>query len=270
VPSRAVVVSDPTLLQRVLQNFLSNAIRYTRRGGVLVGCRRKGDRIAVEVWDTGPGIPADELGVIFEEFRRLGTHQGESPAGLGLGLAIVDRIARMLDHPVSVRSWPGHGSVFSVSLPIGAAVPLATRPAPARRVPNVLSGKLVLCIDNDASVLAAMRPLLEGWSCSVLTATGLAGARRELAQYAALPDIILVDHHLEGEETGIAAVEALTEELGTRVPTILITADYSEALREAAQARGYLLLNKPLRPAALRALMSQLLVRHPGRVAALG
>ena len=270
VGSRAVVLTDPTLLRRVLQNFVANAIRYTRRGGVLIGCRRRGECVVVEVWDTGPGIPADKLGVIFEEFKRLGTQDRDAPAGLGLGLAIVDRIARMLDHPVSVRSWPGRGSVFSVSLPLGAAVPLVSRPAADRRVPNVLSGKLVLCIDNDASVLVAMRPLLEGWSCMVLTATDLAGARRELKRCALAPDIILADHHLEGGETGMAVIEALARDLGVRIPAILITADYSEALREAAQTSGHPTLNKPLRPAALRALMSQVLRRETDRLAALG
>jgi CheY-like chemotaxis protein len=137
-------------------------------------------------------------------------------------------------------------------------------------VPNALAGKVVLCIDNDVSVLAAMRPLLEGWGCTVLTASDLSGSLAELRRAALAPDIILADHHLEGGQTGIAAVHALSEELGARVPTILITADYSEGLREAAQASGYLLLNKPLRPAALRALMSQLLLREIGRVAALG
>jgi CheY-like chemotaxis protein len=130
--------------------------------------------------------------------------------------------------------------------------------------------KVVLCIDNDASVLAAMRPLLEGWGCMVLTASDLASARRELQQGAVAPDIVLADHHLEGGQTGIAAVQAVTQDLGVRLPAILITADYSEALRDAAQASGYPLLNKPLRPAALRALMSQLLTERPGRVAALG
>jgi len=266
VPSRAVVVTDPALMRRVLQNFVSNAVRYTRKGGIVIGCRRQGDRIAIEVWDSGPGIPADKLGTIFEEFKRLG---GEG-AGLGLGLAIVDRIARILDHPVAVRSWPGHGSVFSVSLPIGTAVPLISRPATDRRAPNLLAGKLVLCIDNDASVLAAMRPLLEGWSCTVLTVADLAGARREIKRCAQAPDIILADHHLEGGETGLAVVRTIAEELGVRVPAILITADYSEALQEAAQASGYPILHKPLRPAALRALMSQLLLRDTGRLAALG
>jgi len=270
VPSRAVVVTDPALLRRVLQNLVSNAIRYTRRGGVLIGCRRRGGRLAIEVWDTGPGIPESKLGVIFEEFKRLGPQEGEVPAGLGLGLAIVDRIARMLDHPVAVRSWPGRGSVFSVSLPLGAAVPLVSRPAPDRRAPNVLAGRVVLCIDNDASVLAAMRPLLEGWSCTVLTVADLTGARRELKRCALAPDIILADHHLEGGETGMAAIRTLAEELGARVPAILITADYSETLRETAQASGYPTLHKPLRPAALRALMSQVLLRETGRLAALG
>ena len=270
VPSRLVVLTDPALLRRVLQNFVSNAIRYTRRGGVLIGCRRRGGRVAIEVWDTGPGIPESKLGVIFEEFKRLGSQEGDAPAGLGLGLAIVDRIARMLDHPVAVRSWPGRGSVFSVSLPLGAAVPLVSRPTPDRRAPNVLAGRVVLCIDNDASVLAAMRPLLEGWSCTVLTVADLAGARRELKRCAQAPDIILADHHLEGGETGMAAIRTLAEELGARVPAILITADYSEALSEAAQASGYPILHKPLRPAALRALMSQVLLRETRWLAALG
>jgi CheY-like chemotaxis protein len=145
-----------------------------------------------------------------------------------------------------------------------------SRPAPDRRAPNVLAGRVVLCIDNDASVLAAMRPLLEGWSCTVLTVADLAGARRELKRCALAPDIILADHHLEGGETGMGAIRTLAEELGARVPAILITADYSEALREAAQASGYPILNKPLRPAALRALMSQVLLRETGRLAALG
>jgi len=270
VDSRAVVVSDPTLLRRVLQNFLSNALRYTRRGTVLLGCRRRGTRLAIEVWDTGPGIPSGQLGVIFEEFKRLGGHDGETPAGLGLGLAIVDRIAKMLDHPVAVRSWPGRGTVFSVTLPFGTAAPLVALPPAERRIPNALAGKIVLCIDNDPSVLAAMRPLLEGWSCTVLTAPDLTAARREIRRRGVAPDIVLADHHLEGGQTGIAVLQALAQDFGTHVPAILITADYSEALRDAAQASGYPLLNKPLRPAALRALMGQLLTRKVADLAALG
>lgn len=278
VDSGAVVVTDPTLLRRVLQNFLSNAIRYTRRGTVLMGCRRRRGRLAVEVWDTGPGIAADQRAVIFEEFRRLDAGDAETPAGLGLGLAIVERICRMLDHPIGLSSWPGRGSVFSVELPLGAAAPAAPVAAAPRRVPDTLAGKVALCIDNEPSVLAAMRTLLEGWSLTVLTASDAAAARRELARRRShadrgqpeivppeivppdivLPDIVLIDHHLDGSDTGLAVVEALRAEIG-RVPAILITADYTEALRLQAQAAGCPILNKPLRPAALRALMAQLL-----------
>jgi PAS domain S-box-containing protein len=254
----AVAVTDPTLLRRVLQNFLSNAIRYTRTGTVLMGCRRRGGHLIVEVWDTGPGIAADKRSVIFEEFRRLDAQDAETPAGLGLGLAIVERICRMLDHPIGLRSWLGQGSVFSVSLPLGGEAPPPSLAAMPRRVPNALAGRVALCIDNEPSVLAAMRTLLEGWSLTVLTAGDSAGARRELARGRAMPDIVLIDYHLDGDETGLTALAALATDIG-RVPGILITADYTEALRLMAQASGYPLLNKPLRPAALRALMAQLL-----------
>jgi PAS domain S-box-containing protein len=262
----AVVVTDPTLLRRVLQNFLSNAIRYTRAGTVLIGCRRRGERLAVEVWDTGPGIASDKQRVIFEEFRRLDTADADTPAGLGLGLAIVERICQMLEHPVGLRSWPGRGSVFSVSLPLGAAAPVAPA-APRRRVPNTLAGKVALCIDNEPSVLAAMRTLLEGWSLTVLTAGDLAAAQRLLGRRDPGPDIVLIDHHLDASDTGLAVLDALRMEIGT-VPAILITADYSETLRLAAQAAGCPILNKPLRPAALRALMAQLLAPTDERTAA--
>ena len=215
------------------------------------------------MWDTGPGIAPEQRTVIFEEFRRLGTPEADAPAGLGLGLAIVDRIGRMLDHPIALRSWPGQGSVFSVSLPLGTAAPAPPVAAVSRRIPNTLAGKVALCLDNDRSVLAAMRILLEGWSCTVLTGADLASARRELARRQAMPDIILIDYHLDGSDTGLTVLDALATEFG-RVPGILITANYTDGLRLAAQASGYPLLNKPLRPAALRALMAQLLAPGAG------
>jgi PAS domain S-box-containing protein len=258
VDSRAVVITDPALLRRILQNFLSNAIRYTRRGSVLIGCRRRGDRVSVEVWDTGPGIPSDQLAAIFEEFKRLGGNDPETPAGLGLGLAIVDRIAKMLGHPIAVRSRVDHGSVFSVAMPVGPALAPVSVPHQERRVPNSLEGKVVLCVDNEPSVLSAMRTLLEGWSCQVFTASDLTSARNETRKSAAPPDLILMDYHLEGTENGLCVLDALAEDIGKRVPSIIITANYTETLRAAAQAHGYSLLNKPLKPAALRALMAQL------------
>ncbi len=270
VESGAVVNTDPALLRRILQNFLSNAIRYTSRGGVLIGCRRRGERLLVEVWDTGPGIPGDQLTAIFEEFKRLGGNNPDTPAGLGLGLAIVDRIAKMLDHPVEVRSKIGRGSVFSITLPPGLASVPALLPRRERRVANSLDGKVVLCVDNEPSVLSAMRTLLEGWSCQVLTASDLTSTLREAGKLAAAPDIVLIDYHLEGEETGLSVLEALTRDIGKRLPSIVITANYTETLRAAAQARGYPLLNKPLKPAALRALMAQLVTQGENAQAVAG
>lgn len=269
VPSRAVVMTDPALLRRILQNFLSNALRYTRRGKVLVGCRRRGDRIVIEVWDTGIGIPQDELKVIFEEFRRGGSNDAETPPGLGLGLAIVDRIARMLEHPVAVRSWPGRGSVFSVSVPTSKAPPATVLPGGDERSRGSLAKRLVLCVDNDPAVLVAMRTLLRGWSCEVLTARDAAGACEEIDNRGAIPDIVLMDYHLEGEVTGLAALETLSGHVGRPLPAIIITANYTDAVRQAADALGYAVLNKPVRPGALRALMAQMLSRDaPSRLRA--
>ena len=259
VPSRIVVFTDPALLRRILQNLLSNALRYTRRGKVLIGCRRRGDRVVVEVWDTGVGIPPDQLQVIFEEFRRGSVNDPETPPGLGLGLAIVDRIARMLQHPVYVRSWPERGSVFSLSLPVSHESPAAQLPGSEDRPRGSLASRLVLCVDNDPAVLVAMRTLLQGWSCRVLTALDVNAACSEIDKVAAIPDIVLMDYHLESDVTGLAALESLSSHAGHRLPAILITANYTEIVREAADALGCPVLHKPVRPGALRALMAQML-----------
>jgi signal transduction histidine kinase len=264
-PSHAVVLTDPTLLRRILQNFLSNALRYTRKGKVLLGCRRRGDNIVLEVWDTGVGIPENQLQVIFEEFRRGGNNDPETPPGLGLGLAIVDRIARMLEHPVAVRSWPQKGSVFSLRVPLSAEAPVAQLPGVDDSPRGTLSRKLVLCVDNDPAVLIAMRTLLQGWSCEVLSAPHAEGAWAEIQKRGKLPDIVLMDYHLEGDVTGLAALEQLTSKAGRPLPAILITANYTDAVRNEAGVLGYPVLNKPVRPGALRALVAQMLSRDsPG------
>jgi CheY-like chemotaxis protein len=172
----------------------------------------------------------------------------------------VDRMARLLGHPVRLRSWPGRGSVFSVQVPCGD--PLAAVQAPGgsgRTAPNSLAGKVVLCIDNEPAVLAAARGLLEGWSCRVLTATSASGALAELAASSAMPDVILLDYHLEGSLTGFEAISEIVSLLGRAPPTILVTANYTDEVREAASARGYPVLNKPVKPGALRALIAQTL-----------
>lgn len=257
--STAAVLTDPALVRRIVQNFVANAVRYTRQGTVLVGCRRRAGALAIQVWDTGPGIPPEQLSAIFEEFRRLGSGGEDEPAGLGLGLAIVERIAARLGHRVAVRSWPGRGSVFEVVLPL-AETQVPARPAetPRRRSPATdLAGRLILCVDNDHAILTATRLLLEGWGCTVLAATDAAGAKEALQPLGRAPDMVLLDYHLAGTETGLDVLDSLEAAVGHPLAAALVTADRTEALKAAARARGLPLLHKPLKPAALRALLVQ-------------
>jgi Na+/proline symporter/signal transduction histidine kinase/CheY-like chemotaxis protein len=261
VRSRAVVHSDPALLRRILQNFLSNALRYTAAGRVLVGCRRVGTDLRIEVWDTGPGIPQADLEDIFLEFRRLAPRAGDTEQGLGLGLAIVDRIARMLGHPVTVRSAVGRGSCFAVTVPrVAARVAVAPAagvapPAAARRRGVGFGGALVLCIDNDAAILDGMTALLGGWDCRVLAAPS---AEQALARLdGARPALVILDYRLDGGATGDAALAVLRAALGADLPAVFVTADHTEATRE--RIGGHPVLYKPVNPGALRALLSRLI-----------
>ncbi len=258
VPSTAWVRSDAKLLRRVIQNFLSNAIRYTPKGRILLGCRRLGGYLRIEVWDTGPGIPDDQLQQIFEEFRRF--QQGRDKKGLGLGLAIVDRISGMLHHPVNVRSVQGIGSVFSITVPAVKAgaqsTPIATMATSSRRVSS-LNGLKVLCIDNDPAILQGMIALLANWQCEVIAAESLESAREQLGQQA--PEIMLADYQLDDNRNGLDAMDAIRSDIGSNIPGILITGYMAPEVREDAIERGYHVLYKPVKPAALRALVNKLL-----------
>jgi len=256
VPTSRWVSSDRRLLRRVLQNLVSNAIKYTASGKVLVGVRWRGSRLSVQVHDTGPGIPVGKRAVIFEEFQRL-EETAHSVRGLGLGLAIVDRIGKVLDHRIELESAPGGGSLFAVELPRADARRATEAEAPAPLTAGQMQGLSVLCIDNDPDVLNALRVLLEGWGCSVLAAQGGAEALARLRDTAGEPDIILADYHLDGG-TGIEALAGLRAQGKGRAPVIVITADHSAEVQRAVRAHGYALLRKPLRAAALRALMYQL------------
>jgi CheY-like chemotaxis protein/two-component sensor histidine kinase len=255
MPCSLAVRSDRRLLRRLLQNLVSNAIKYTPKGRVLVGCRRPAGRLRIDVYDTGLGIPRSKKQAIFQEFHRL--DQGARVArGLGLGLSIVERIARVLDHRIEVASTIGRGSQFSVEVPLSAAVPAR---APVRSSTEVdrdqLANICVLCIDNEPTILDGMGTLLGGWGCRVVKAADLASAQAALAEHKLMPDALLVDYHL-GQETGIEAIA----ELRGRFPgaaAILITADRGAAVREEARARHVQVLNKPVKPAALRALLAQ-------------
>src|SRR5262245_58703977 len=254
VPTRSWVRSDRRLLRRILQNLLSNAIKYTAAGKVLLGVRRRGDRLAVDVCDTGPGIPGSKHALIFQEFERLPQTAG-TVRGLGLGLSIVERIGKVLDHRVELRSVLDHGSTFSVELPraqaraaepVTAMMPLAGR----------ISGLKVLCIDNEPAGLAGMQVLLEGWGCQAVTARNAAQAVARLASSGVRPDIILADYHLD-DGTGVEAVAAVRAAAGSEPAVIIITADHSADVQREVRLHGYNLLRKPLKAAALRALMHQ-------------
>ena len=263
VPSRAVIHTDPALLRRVVQNFLSNAVRYTREGRVLIGARRMGSTfLRIEVWDTGSGIAPAQQQEIFEEFRRLDVDHGVNERGLGLGLAIADRLSRLLDHPLSLRSWPGHGSVFSITVPIGDANAVTTaRTFVARRSADRINGSLVLCLDNEPAALEGLAALLGKWGCRVVTARDHREAERHWRESGEIPDLALIDFHLdsgpEGATTGIKLMTDLQVLWGVAVPGIVLTADHTQVARAAAAQHGYALLPKPVKPAALRALMSR-------------
>lgn len=253
MPTRLVVRSDPRMLKRVLQNFVGNALRYTRRGGVVIGCRRRGAEVELQVWDTGPGVPAEALTQIFEEFRRLEQPSPWGEKGLGLGLSICDRIARLLGARLVVRSRPGRGSLFAIRVPRGVAAPPQRDGVRTRPTPAALGGMTVLCLDDEPDILAGMAALLGRWGVRVLAARS-AGEAHALAA-SARPDAVLADYHLRGPQTGLEVLDELCARAGG-CPGALITANASEALAEEARGRGYALLRKPVKPAALRALLA--------------
>ena len=256
LPTRAWVRSDRRLLRRVLQNLVSNAIKYTAMGRVLVGVKRRGDRLQVLVSDTGPGIPKSKRKLIFKEFQRL-EETASTVRGLGLGLSIVERIGKVLGHATDLQSVPGRGSTFSVELP--QAEPSVAKEPGLVVAPSVgrLGGLAVLCIDNEPAVLRGMQTLLEGWGCAVTTAQSTAEAVRKLREAERMPDIILADYHLD-EGTGLHAVAVVRAEARVQAPVIVITADHSAEVQREVRVHGFALLRKPLKAAALRALMYQL------------
>jgi Na+/proline symporter/signal transduction histidine kinase len=257
VGSAAWVTTDRRLLRRLLQNLISNAVKYTPQGRVLVGCRRHGGRLVVGVWDTGVGIAPSKQKLIFKEFQRLENGARIAP-GLGLGLSIVERIARVLDIPLQMDSAPGQGSSFRVDLAIAQASAHALPDAQPAALPApalVLTGSHILCIDNEPAILEGMRLLLEGWRCRVESTDSLAGALAKI-EATGVPDIIIADYHLDSGD-GIFAVKQIRETLRRDIPAILVTADRGAAVRDAALRNGMSILHKPLRPASLRALMAQ-------------
>ncbi len=256
VPCAVPVRSDRVLLRRVLQNLISNAIKYTPQGRVLVGCRRRGRALQLCVYDTGLGVPALKRGEIFKEFHRL--DQGARIArGLGLGLSIVERIARVLGHSVALDANRSGGSNFSVTIPVADSITLTagvTSATPLISPP--MSGTLVVCIENDPAILDGMKTMLTGWGAGVIATTDQTTAIAAIAEAGQRVTGLLVDYHLD-RGNGIGAIRAIRARFGEGIPAILITADRSPHVRDAASADHIVVLNKPLRPSALRALLGQ-------------
>ncbi|MBN9222597.1 MAG: hybrid sensor histidine kinase/response regulator [Mesorhizobium sp.] len=254
MPSSLVVMTDRNLLRRLIQNLVSNAIKYTRHGRILVGVRRRGELAEIQVIDTGIGIAGDKLNTVFHEFTRLDEGAREAE-GLGLGLSIVDRIARVLRLEIRIFSNPGKGTRFSVILPVAAVQEprreIETR-TPSRSVAS-LSGLHVLCIDNDVRILDGMRLLLEGWGCVVETETG---SQNPVTPSGRRPDLVVADYHLDGG-TGLDAIGKLRAAYGQDLPCILVTADRSSEVRAAAGQLDVPVINKPLKPAVLRSMMAR-------------
>jgi signal transduction histidine kinase/ActR/RegA family two-component response regulator len=255
----AAAYADRSLVGLVMHNFISNALRYTARGGVLIACRTRGKRLALEVWDTGAGIPEHQWDEIFKEFHQLGNPERDRRKGLGLGLAIVQRLAREMKTSVELRSYPGRGSVFRLWLDRwqGALVDDAIPALDARG----LVGLRVLAIDDDEAVRLGMQALLQSWGCHCITAESSTDALECLEDIT--PDLIITDFRLRREETGKQVLQALRAYLGTHVPAIIMTGDTSPQRLRDAQSTAALLLHKPVSTSQLRDAIVQLITQPP-------
>ncbi len=261
VASDIIVHSDSVLLARVLRNFLSNAFRYTEKGKVLLGCRRHSDYVSIEVWDNGVGIAKEKIKEIFQEFKRLKSSQTAFRNGLGLGLAIVDKISKVLEHPIKVDSVQGKGSMFSIQVPLGKVDLLPT--LNEQNIPvlhnTILAQRTVWVIDNDANICDGMTRLLGGWDCIIVTAVSLEHLKQQVNIYQDHADILIVDYHLDDGETGLSAAKLINEGRELTLPTLMITANYSKSLKNNIKETDILLLNKPVKPMKLKTSMLHLL-----------
>ena len=261
-PTSAWVRSDPVLLQRILQNLVANAVRYTQQGSVLLACRSPGDgadvggRVRIEVWDSGIGIAPEHQTQVFREFYQVGNAERDRTRGLGLGLNIVERTAHLLGHSFTLRSRLGQGTRFTLEVPLSRAEAAPPEPAPAAAVTR-LNGLAVMVIEDDALAAEGLVGLLASWGCTVVAADGQQQALAYMAQ-SGVPDVIVSDYRLRGGENGIAAIDALRVAAGHSIAACLMSGDTDQALITQARQAGLTLLHKPVRPAKLRSLLRSL------------
>jgi len=256
--TRRVVRSDPLLLERILANLAQNALRYTRRGGVLVAARRHAGGVALEVWDTGLGIPADKLEMIFREFYQIDNPERDRSRGLGMGLAIVQRLCHLLQHPLEVRSREGRGSVFRIVVPEGDVNALAVSKEAETLPPRKTGTITVLLIDDERAIREATRELLRPMQVNVIVAATVAEAVASAEKSEQQIDMILSDWRLRGQEDGLEAVRAVRAVSGEGTPAVLITGETSPELLKRAHEAGLVVLHKPLQPRQLIRLIKHL------------
>lgn len=254
-----VVVSDRMLLERILRNLIGNALRYTEEGGVLISCRSRGDSILLQVWDTGIGIPDADREAVFDEYYQLHNPHRDRNQGLGLGLSIVRRLCLLLQHPLEVNSRVGKGSVFSLRVQKGSAGMIRGREALQPAHGWDLNGRCIVVIDDESDIRNAMEKLLSRWGGSVVVAESLADAFDQLAEVAAVPDLILSDLRLRDGASGIDAIDSLRSRFGEGIPGILITGETAPEQIGRAKSSGYDLLQKPVQPVRLRSAIQRYL-----------
>jgi|SRR5271166_4099533 len=258
VPCKLAVHSDRRLLEAMVRNLLSNALRYTDKGKILVGCRRRGERLRIEVWDTGIGIPEDQIPRVFEEYRQGG--ERDRRGGLGLGLAIVQRLGELLAHPLGVRSRLGKGSVFSIEAPLASATPLPAAAMKARRSPSGLLIGSVLVIEHDPSVREALEAMFRAEGHRVAAAATGQAALHLIARGSARPDLVIAAYNLPGGINGLEAVSGLRSALGRSTPAIILSGDIRAAKQSEIAASGCVSVAKPVSAEALSRLVQRLLV----------
>lgn len=259
VPSSLYVRSDPALLERILGNFMSNAIRYTNKGSVLIGCRKRGDKVSIEVWDTGCGISDDQMSLIYEDFYQIENKERDRGKGLGLGLALAKRLADSLEHTIDSKSSLGSGSCFSVSVDLAENKADKNQSEIFMNIMN-LSGINILLVEDDIDVLKATKQLLESWGCKVKTARNKDEVMNLIKENPYNnPDIILADNRLPGDSSGIDITYLIQEKLQTSIPCVIMTGDVERNHVQSIIDQGFPVLLKPIQPAKFRAMLSHLI-----------
>jgi signal transduction histidine kinase len=257
LPCKSTLYSDPILLERIMLNLVSNAIRYTDRGGILVGCRRRGKNLLIQVWDSGRGIPDQQQDMVFQEFFQLDNPERDRSKGLGLGLSIVARLAILLDHPLTLKSRPRRGTVFDIQVPLGSAA-LAAKSNQQISPTSALAIKLAVLIDDEEAILRAMEELFDNWKIDLVAARTVEDAFQVLDETDRIPDLVISDYRLPDNMDGLKVLEAFRSRYGASLPAIILTGDTAPESIQTLNQAGFTVLHKPLRPARLRSLLAHL------------